>query len=238
MVSHGHGPLALAAVEDLLACPEVARVVLVRNVPEAMTLPADFRLVTIDNARPRGFGANHNQAFARADTPLFCVVNPDIRLRENPFPALAAALRPEAVGVCGPRVLAPSGEEEDHARHFPTVGSLLRKALRNDRGLHRASAATDADSPDWLAGMFLCFRSGAFRAVGGFDEAFFLYYEDVDICARLRRRGFDVRLCRAAAVIHDARRASRRSLRFLRWHLASMARYFLRHAGRLPKRAA
>ncbi len=235
-MSHGHGPLAEKIVADLLACPEVARVVVIRNIPETLALPDDPRLVRIDNATARGFGANHNAAFARVQTPFFCVINPDIRLRQNPFPALLEGLRDGRAGVCSPRVLGPTGVQEDHARYFPTFASLVLKALTRHPGRHAEGTPGRLESPDWVAGMFLCFRSEAFRAVGGFDEGYYLYYEDVDLCARLRRRGSDVRLCNGATVVHDARRESRKNLRFLRWHLASLARYLWKHAGRLPAR--
>ena len=57
--------------------------------------------------------------------------------------------------------------------------------------------------------MFMLVRSADYMAVGGFDEGFFLYYEDVDICARLWRSGRKVVICPEAIVVHDARRASR-----------------------------
>jgi hypothetical protein len=89
--------------------------------------------------------------------------------------------------------------------------------------------------PEWVAGMFMLFRREAFARLGGFDEGFFLYYEDVDICVRAWRQSLPVLVCPGVAVVHDARRDSHRSLRHLRWHLASIGRYFCKHWGRLPK---
>jgi hypothetical protein len=76
--------------------------------------------------------------------------------------------------------------------------------------------------------MFMLFRSDAYREVGGFDERFFLYYEDVDICRRLLARGYRCVFQPEASVIHDARRASRRDLRLMSIHAASAARYLTR----------
>ncbi len=81
---------------------------------------------------------------------------------------------------------------------------------------------------DWVAGMFMLFRSDAFRAARGFDERFFLYYEDVDLCRRLRRLGHSCVFQPEASVIHDARRASRRNLRLMGIHAASAVRYLVR----------
>ncbi len=103
---------------------------------------------------------------------------------------------------------------------------LLRKSVGLVRGLdYEMSDATL--SPDWVAGMFMLFRRNVYAEVGGFDERYFLYYEDVDLCRRLRRHRYDVRLLPEVSVVHDARRESRHSLRHLGWHLSSMLRYFL-----------
>jgi GT2 family glycosyltransferase len=92
----------------------------------------------------------------------------------------------------------------------------------------------NAFSPDWAAGMFLLFRSHDFRLLNGFDERFYLYYEDVDICTRAWNAGMIIVACPFVSVVHKARRESHRNLMFLSWHLKSMARYFWKHWWRLP----
>ena len=228
VVSHGQIDLVNQFLDDLSRhCPEELCVILTHNIPEpAASLPSNWRhrLEVIANDDQKGFGANHNTAFRRCVTPLFCVANPDIRLSGNPFPILAAALERSRVAVAGPLVLDPQGRAEDSARKFPTAGRLLHKLFTPPKGPdYRVS-----DSPievDWLAGMFMAFRAEAFRAVKGFDERFYLYYEDVDICARLSRRGYSVVYAPEARITHDARRASRRDMRLMRIHLASALRY-------------
>jgi GT2 family glycosyltransferase len=75
--------------------------------------------------------------------------------------------------------------------------------------------------------MFMLFRREVFERAGGFDERYFLYYEDVDLCRRLAALGYRVELVPAARVVYDARRRSRgRDFRHALWHLASMLRYF------------
>ncbi len=228
VVSHGHGAMVESLIARLLEFQEVSQIVLTRNIPEAGFDYADPRLTWLDNATPKGFGTNHNAALVHCNAPFFCVLNPDIALPENPFPALWRCLSDSDAAMVAPRILAPDGSVEDSARQFPTLASLARKAVLGDRGLHRR-----ADSaPDWIAGMFMLWRREAFVALGGFDEGFFLYYEDVDICARARQSGLRIALCRQATAIHDARRESHRSWRFMRWHLTSMARFFFKHGGR------
>jgi GT2 family glycosyltransferase len=121
------------------------------------------------------------------------VLNPDVRITADPFDALAAELTNPRVGVAAPLVVDAAGEPEDNARRFPSAWSLTAKLLGLAPRLDYA-IGSEPFSPDWVAGMFLALRRETFAAVDGFDERYFLYYEDVDLCRRLRRSGFDVRL--------------------------------------------
>jgi GT2 family glycosyltransferase len=229
IVSHGQGALVHELLKDIGRFCKDVEVLLTINVPEDLPLAESdfpFPLRILRNTAPAGFGANHNAAFRRAAGQYFCVLNPDIRLTADPFPALILALTDAGVGVAAPRIANPDGETEDSARRFPTFWVIARKALTGAQ--HHDYEVTHAPfSPEWVAGMFMLFRSAVFREMGGFDERYFLYYEDVDLCRRLRARGYDVRLVPSVSAIHDARRESRRSLLHLRWHLTSMLRYFL-----------
>lgn len=231
IVSHGHGALLPGLLDDLAACPEVSAVILTRNIPEQDNATAwSDRLAVINNPRPKGFGANHNAAFLTARTPFFLVLNPDVRLDSNPFPALLACLDDPRVALCAPAVVNPTDVLEDSARRFPSLIDLGLKALGRHDGRLRYALGDPPQTAPWVAGMFMLVRSTDYADLGGFDEGFFLYYEDVDLCARLWRSGRRVMLCPAVHVVHDARRASRRDLRHMRWHAASMARYFRKHA--------
>ncbi len=215
--------MVAALVGDLLGCPEIAKIIITQNIPEKADYPTDGRIEVRRNGTLRGYGANQNAALLDATTPLLCVLNPDIRLGGNPFPALLSAMQEEQVAACAPAIMTPEGRREDSARKFPTLISLMAKALGLTDGTY--ACEQDARSPDWLAGMFLLLRSSAFREVGGFDERYFLYYEDVDLCRRLRRLGYGLKQVPSIHAVHAARRASRRDRRHARWHLASMARF-------------
>jgi len=229
VVSHGQRRILVTLLDDLrrnVATP--FRLVVTENIPEDhRDLPAagyPFEVDVIRNERPQGFGANHNAALARVNSDLFCVLNPDLRILSDPFPALTGVLADPHVGVVAPSVTGPDLSPEDHARTFPSVFTLAAKAF----GYRPHVVAPEGQAvyhPDWVAGMFMLFRSETLRALGGFDERYFLYYEDVDLCARLRDRGLDVAVCASASVIHEARRASRRDFRHAWWHLGSAARF-------------
>jgi len=230
IVSHGQGALAAALLGDLAKhCRDTPmEVLLTLNLPEL--LPFDlaqfpFPVLQIVNPKPLGFGANHNQAFQRSSGDFFCVLNPDIRLSHNPFNALRAALADPSVGLSAPSVLSPAGTPEDSARAFPSPLDILLKALRLGRGRPLVVGAHTL-YPDWVAGMCMLLPAALYRQLGGFDTRYFLYYEDVDLCARLRLAGLRVALTPAARITHAAQRASHRKLSYLVRHLQSCARFF------------
>jgi len=233
VVSHGHGVLIRELLADLQLLRGTAlEILLTINVPE--TLPFDpesseVPVQVIRNAAPKGFGANHNAAFGMAKGEFLCVVNPDIRVPEDPFPELTACLNNPRVGVAAPLVRAPNGSVEDSARRFPTPRILFGKVFRRILGIPEAPDYATSDPiiyPDWVAGMFMLFKRETFASAGGFDEGYFLYYEDVDLCARLRANGLSVAQVTTRHVVHAARRTSHTNPRYASWHFRSMLRYF------------
>ena len=228
--------MVVALVNTLMEYPEVNQIIVTRNIPEDSTFQMLPEGCLTDNPSPQGFAANHNAASSSCLSPYFCVLNPDIELTENPFPALLACFTDPDVAIAAPLVKSPAGETEDSVRHFPTVTGLLRKALGGDDGRYMQTSGDAPHPVDWAAGMFMLFRTKDFKAIAGFDQGFFLYYEDVDICTRLWQAGRRVLACPKTQVIHHARRASRKNFRHMRWHAQSMMRYFWKHWGRLPRR--
>ena len=231
IVSHGHGGVVRDLLRDLGEEPQAdLRVTLTLNVPEALPLDpaaAPFPLTVVQNAAPRGFGANHNAAFRQAPAEgWFCVANPDVRVPAGVLPRLVGTLAAHpSAAVVGPRVRDRAGRAQNSARKLPTPGRVLRRALR---------ALPSLDYPvgsgwrraDWVAGMLMVLPARTFAELGGFDERFFLYYEDVDLCCRARLLGYDVLLDESTFVTHDGLWDSHRKPRYLRWHLGSMARFF------------
>jgi N-acetylglucosaminyl-diphospho-decaprenol L-rhamnosyltransferase len=242
VVSHGQDDLVRDVLNDLSRFSDSMHIeiILTRNVPEGLPFTAQdfpYPVTVVENASPKGFGANHNAAFQLAAGEWFIVLNPDIRMPKNPFPILLEEIERRRGAVIAPAVLSPTGKIEDSIRRFPTPISLAGKMLGGGGGRYSFEVGDETFAADWVGGMFMLFRAEDYRSVGGFDEGFFLYYEDVDICARLWKAGRPVLACPKAQVIHDARRASRQNLRYMRWHAGSMARYLGKHWLRLPNKA-
>lgn len=231
VVSHRQANLLPPLLADLAAQMAEAElsVFLTLNVPEPLGFDAtDFPLsvTIIRNDSRKGFGANHNAAFAMMagedECDYFCVVNPDIRIAGRNFfsQMLKNTLAFADCGVVAPVVKNNFMTIEDHARPLPTPFVLARKLF----GFNEPSSCAD---PDWVAGMFMLFPSVVFARLGGFDEKFFLYYEDVDLCCRLRLSGYRIVVESEAVVIHDARRASHRRPYYFFRHLVSVIRFFV-----------
>lgn len=240
IVSHNQGDLLARIFNDFIRlCSEMSiEIILTKNVPEVFTFSiaaSRFPVTVIENCQPKGFGANHNFAFQHAKGQWFCVVNPDICLLENPFLTLIEEIEARSAVVIAPMVLNCERQVEDSIRRFPTPFSVIARLVGSSNDKYQIVPGDESFAAEWVGGMFMLFRAADYKSLGGFDENFFLYYEDVDICTRLWKAGQPVLACPKAQVIHEARRTSHKNLRFMMWHLASMARYFWKHWCRLPK---
>lgn len=228
VVSHGQGTLVSKLFADLnrFSRHEFS-VILTLNLPEDESYfqHCNFELTVVRNIKPRGFGANHNEAHRRSKCSWFVVVNPDIRIKDLSWSALLEPFRIESVSAVAPLIFSINGKIEDSARRFPTVFRLLRRRLFRI-GTSDYDVIQTPYRVDWVAGMFVVFRSDAFDDIGGFDEIrFFMYLEDADICRRLTLNGGKIFVNPNSYVIHAARRASRRNIQHMSWHIVSAFRY-------------
>jgi N-acetylglucosaminyl-diphospho-decaprenol L-rhamnosyltransferase len=232
IVSHGHGAMVVDLLSDIQALHwprDAYEVLLTLNMPEDSRLFSPFQstlpLHITTNTEAKGFGANHNAAFARSRGDAFAVVNPDVRLPRLDLNAWLAPLGQDQVAVCAPLARDSQGQLQDNARRFPTLWSLARRVLT---GVRQPSydPHTGPQHIDWAAGYFLLLHREAFEQVDGFDEAYFMYMEDVDLARRLSRHGWKVLWDTTTHIIHDSQRASHRQWRHLGWHVRGAVRYF------------
>ncbi|WP_019568681.1 glycosyltransferase family 2 protein [Thioalkalivibrio sp. ALMg13-2] len=237
IVSHGHGEMVSWLARRLLALPEVTQILVTLNRWEELDFPQHSKLEVIQNQRRFGFGYNHNRAFQRATEPYFCVMNPDVILTENPFPSLLGTLSETGAGLVAPQVYDAAHTLQPSARRFPTVASLARKLLKGETGAYPSPARSALTYPDWVAGLFMLASRDAYRDVNGFDRAYFLYYEDVDLCARLWAAGHTVVLDPNATIIHDAQKRSHADPIHFLMHVRSLLRYLRKHRFRLSRRS-
>jgi hypothetical protein len=199
------------------------------------------------NARNVGFARACNQGWRATRAPLVLFLNPDAEIGPGAVAALAGVVerRPD-VGAAGPRTR--SGDDAIQVSTGPDLSllseavqhRLVRGVARRDPGALAAAEARHAAERevDWVSGACLLARRTALEAVGGFDEAFFLYEEDADLCRRLRAAGFRVVHTPAAEVRHALGRSmSRAPLRARLAYHRSHLLYYRKHNG-LASRAA
>ncbi|WP_295979565.1 glycosyltransferase family 2 protein [uncultured Variovorax sp.] len=222
IVSHGQLALVLPLLEQLdrYSRAVIDKVLLTLNIPEADLVAGrswGFEVERIENASPKGFGANHNQAFERCGTEWFLVLNPDIRLDDDVLSPLLAQAAADA-GLLTPRILEPGKTEPEPHRALLTPFEIVG---RKKPGYVRPTV------PAWIPGLFMLFRSEAYRQVRGFDEKFFMYGEDFDICARTRLAGWKLQVGENLLARHDAQRESHRSKKYLYWHVTSLLKVWL-----------
>ena len=234
LVSHGHGEMVEDLCRHLLQDTVIAHVILTLNIAESLEIPMSEKITVIRNSVPQGFAANHNAAFSLCKTKFFVVLNPDVSLGEEIFEKLRESMSLANAKLIAPLVRSFTGEIEDSVRKFPTPLNLMMKALGKDISRYPVPDDKNHIYPDWVAGMFMMFEAVSFAAVKGFDEKFYLYYEDVDICLRFWVKQYPVVVDSKVSIVHHAQRDSRKKLRFMYWHLSSLVRYFYKHLFRLP----
>ena len=163
-----------------------------------------------------GYGTAVNRGAALLTAPFVLVVNPDIVLDSDAVDVLATRLEAESdVAVVGPSIRDLRGAAYPSARTFPSFSVGAGHAFvglfwPENRWTKRYRGGVAPDAPedrstrevDWVSGACALVRREAFEAVGGFDEGYFMYVEDLDLCWRLRRAGWRVLFEPAASVVH------------------------------------
>jgi len=237
VVNYRSAELALACVASLRA-DGVEEIVVVDSASGdgvAKRLAAvDTRCQVLAMPANRGYGAAANAGVAATSGSLIIICNADLVVEAGTAAALVGALqRAEGLGAVGPRIDRPDGTRYPSARSFPSlidaaghgfVGLVTtqnrwsRRYLRTD--------VEDAGPVDWVSGACLAVRRRAFEAVGGFDEAFFMFMEDVDLCRRLHVAGWGVAYEPGGRVVHveGASRAAA-PYRMIAAHHVSLLRY-------------
>jgi GT2 family glycosyltransferase len=151
-----------------------------------------------------GFGAACNRIAKTQNSSYILFLNPDVEIKKNSIDKLLNFLKKnEKVGLVTGKLLFPNGSLQLSCRKFPTIlrvlfgrESVLRKIFPNN-AVSREFLMTDFDYnkvqyPDCVRGAVMLFKTEVFKKIGGFDEKFFLFFEDTDICLRLRKMGDEI----------------------------------------------
>jgi N-acetylglucosaminyl-diphospho-decaprenol L-rhamnosyltransferase len=151
----------------------------------------------------RGFGANHNLACARGRGRYVFILNDDTVLDAGCIDRLRRFLDQNAVvAAAGPRLRHDDGRVQPSAFHFPTPARVAATALTLQRSGWVMSGGERIRRVDWVHGAAMMVRLDALRGAGGLDEGFYMYLEDVDLCRRLRDRGWEIAFFPRAGLVH------------------------------------
>lgn len=202
-------------VEPLVAMPDVAVTVVDNDSPDdSVEVIADLPVRVIRSGRNGGFGFGCNMGLAAGSGPLVLFLNPDASIDAQNLERLIEVLDAEPdVALVGPRLVNDAGELMPSVRRFQRPSTVWAEALYLHRvlpGAVRWAHEIDARPatyrgvayPEWVSGACMLATRDALQAIGGFDESFFLYCEDMDICARLRATGWRIRYEPTATARH------------------------------------
>lgn len=190
-------------------------------------------VIYLDTGKNLGFGKGHNYIMDKIDSEYHAIVNPDIELTEDVFTALLEYMDVnDEVGMCIPRINDEAGNLQRAYREEPTVFDMFIrmfcKALFPKRIDKHTLQYMDYSEPfqvPFAQGCFLVIRSGLFKQLGGFDDKFFLYMEDADLCRRVNEIS-KLMYYPGASVIHKWNRESHKNFKLFRYHIQSMKYYF------------
>ncbi len=246
IVNHNGGELLASCLNDLIA-DSVGEVIVVDNA----STDSSIKLLEgslDDHGKPGvrvlqvglnvGYGAAANRGVAACDSSskLVIICNPDLRIRRGAIDALSTALFGDpTLGIVGPCILEPDGSMYPSARRFPSlVGAGMHAILglvspdnrftKNYR--MQDGGRREGGEVDWVSGAFFMARREALEEIGGFDEGYFMYGEDVDLCWRIHRAGYGVAYVPEAVVTHErAYSTKRHPYRMLIAHHRSTMRF-------------
>jgi GT2 family glycosyltransferase len=179
----------------------------------------------VANTENVGFARGQNQGMRLSSAPFVLVMNPDCGLMPGAIATLLETFdRHPECAIVGPRILNPDGSAQGSARGDPDMltglfgrTTFLRKVFpelavsRRNVVPDTGGGSGDSFVVDWLSGACMLARRDALEQVGGFDERYFLYWEDADLCRRLRAAGYQVRYQPAATAMHRVGHSSRRT---------------------------
>ena len=233
MVTYNSGVLSVDCVQSVLASSWPVEVVVSDNGSADGSVEAldelaavDQRLRVIRNASNLGFAAANNVALRLGDSELVLFLNPDCLVGPATAANMVAALAANpAAGMAGCLIRNPDGSPDPAcARPLPTLGRLFRQwaGLEKRPGL--------ASTPEAISGAFMLVRRAVLDHVGAFDAGYFMHWEDLDLCLRVRQAGYGILFVPDVEVLHVRGHSSKRRPYRVEWFKhAGMLRFMHKH---------
>ncbi|MCA9749809.1 MAG: glycosyltransferase family 2 protein [Romboutsia sp.] len=181
-----------------------------------------------------GYGAGHNLVINKfhINSSYHLILNPDVQFKPSIINKLIEELEQNpVVALIAPKVIYPNGSHQFTCRRYPSVIELISRRLGVlkrivDKGEYREKDLTEPFFPDFLHGCFLLFKTRDFMNVNGFDERFFLYMEDVDICRKSEKSGKKKLYYSKVEIVHYFNKGSSKKISLFLIHIVSVFKYF------------
>ena len=231
IVSHNQASIVKNLLSDLEKFDFFDKILITVNTNEDISELKKFKRQStnfIINDKIKGFGENHNYAFTTSPSDYFIIINPDVRINNMNFNNLIKYFNNKSVYLISPKAVDENDCLQDNARKFPSLLTpFLRKISFFKKNKYLDSL--DYNEVDWVSGMFMMVKSSKFKEIGMFDERFFMYYEDVDLCRRIKKSNGKILRINTEKVTHVGQHKSHVSLKYLGIHIKSMLYYSLKY---------
>lgn len=230
------------AVNSFLATPIAKKLYLIDN-SETDRFRNRFssdEITYIYTGENLGFGKAHNLVLKEFGTysQYHLILNPDAYFDSEVIPLLLNKLKSsDDIGLIAPEIQYPDGTFQKSIRRFPKLYDFLLRRVPGlkfvfkkeyERGNYLEGPTNVAMKVDAVSGCFQIFKTSVFKEIKGFDERYFMYMEDLDICRKVKQLGYDVLYFPEVTVYHHSAYGSKKSVRLFRVHLSSIVRYFMK----------
>lgn len=228
-------------INSFLSTPLSKKLFLIDNTNNARfknTFSNNNNIVYISNNKNVGFGKGHNQIIKNITnlSDFHLILNPDVTFKKEVIPNLISELKKDdSIAMIAPKVLFPNKKTQDSCRKYPTPKELILrrfgifktffKKTISKRKYHN-TILEKAFYPEYLTGCFQLYKTADFVQINGFDERYFLYMEDVDICKKIDAINKKKMFFPSEKIQHTLKQGSSKNLYLFFIHLSSAIKYF------------
>ena len=181
-----------------------------------------------------GFGSAHNLILHKVNSKYHLILNPDLEFKSAVIQTLIRELEKNLeTSFITPKVLYPNNSLQFICRKHPSFFDLINRKLEiSKKNIHkneyRNQNLEEPFYPEFIHGCFMLFKTEDFKSINGFDQRYFLYMEDADLCRKIDDKGKKKLYFPSVEVIHQHRKGSSKSVKLFFYHFISAMKYFLK----------
>ncbi len=220
-----------STVKSFLQIPLRKKLFLIDNSPtnKLIKLFKHPEIEFVFNNKNIGFGKAHNKVLEKINSDYHLILNPDVTFNPNVFNVLIKQFeKDKKISMISPKVISLNGETQFTCRKNPTIKEIISRRIvvfkknRKDPGLELSKPFY----PEFIHGCFMLFKTPDFVKLKGFDERYFLYMEDADICREIKQSGKEILYYPEVKITHIHRKGSSKKIKLLFYHILSAIKYF------------